>query len=155
MTRPNRSPSPHTPSPRRSSVRPATPENVIPPRSGIFRLASPPPWLDAGAGVCASAGATATMTTTSSTETRANRVMSARRACGGRAQVSSLMLWTPELGGLIFDLVVRMDAGHGFAGQPTRRCPHCQWEMAPKRPKSQEVDTLIAAEYDALTMHRL
>jgi len=27
---------------------------------------------------------------------------------------------------LIFDLVVRMDAGHGFAGQTTRRHQDCQ-----------------------------
>src|SRR5207249_4140920 len=108
MTRPKTSPSTQTPSPSINSVRPATPENAIPPRSGIFRLASPPPWL--GAGVCANTGPIATRTT-SSTERTESIVISARRACGGRAQATSIMLSTPELGWwhpLIFGLVCRL-----------------------------------------------
>ena len=89
--------------------------------------------FDAGAGVCANAGPIATRTTTSSTATMGKIVIGARRARGGRAQVTSFMLSTPGLGRLhrlIF-------AGHELAAQPTRRHQDCQWEMMPKRSKSQ------------------
>src|SRR5207245_11203104 len=119
--------------------RPGTAEAAIPLGWWILRLASPPLWLDAGAGVWASAGAITTRTATS-TATIVNSAMSARRACDGGMRVLSLMLWSPELGRLprrlIFGLVVRMDAGHEFAAQTTRGRLGCQWEMIPKRQES-------------------